>query len=299
VDNGHGDEIWQVPYAPGTGVRPLSVEVLTFAGLRRMDPGHRLRRLHRPQFHVLALIESGEGRHRADFVDYPLRIGSIVWIRPGVVHQWTDIDSVDGSLVLFTAGAIDADTVSGGARPLGPGCWQASGAGWDLARLAAHHLAAEHHAAVGDPQSDPAIILKLLLGALLARISQTALPPPGGSDTTNSDVFHRYRTAVEANFAVQHQVVWYARHLGYAPRTLTRATRAAVGIGAKRFLDERITLEAKRLLAHTDLTVARCARRLGFPDQANFTTFFQRQTGTAPTPWRRAESTDRTQTSGP
>jgi AraC-like DNA-binding protein len=44
------------------------------------------------------------------------------------------------------------------------------------------------------------------------------------------------------------------------------------------------------LLAHTDLTVVRCAHRLGFPDQANFTTFFQRQTGTAPTPWRRAES---------
>ena len=295
MDNGHGNEIWQVPYAPGAGVRPLPVEVLTFAGLRRMDPAHRLGRLHRPEFHVLALIESGEGRHRADFVDYPLRTASIVWIRPGVVHQWTDIDSVDGSLVLFTAGAIDTETVSGSAGPMSPTCWQASETDWGLARLAVRHLAAEHHAAIGDPRSEPVTILKLLLGALLARVTQTAPPPPG----TNDDVFHRYRTSVEANFATRHQVVWYARHLGYAPRTLTRATRAAVGIGARRFLDERIALEAKRLLAHTDLTVARCAHRLGFPDQANFTTFFQRQTGTAPTPWRRAESTDQNQTSGP
>lgn len=219
MDNGHGDEIWQVPYAPGTGVRPLSVEVLTFAGLRRMDPAHRLRRVHRPQFHILALIESGDGRHRTDFVDYALRTGSIVWIRPGVVHQWTDIESVDGSLVLFTAGAIDTETVSGDAGPLGLGYWHASGADWDLARLAAQHLAAEHHAAVRDPQSDPATILKLLLGALLARITHTAPPPPGGSDTTDSNVFHRYRTAVEANFATRHQVAWYARHLGSAPRS--------------------------------------------------------------------------------
>jgi AraC-like DNA-binding protein len=234
------------------------------------------------------LIESGDGRHRADFVDYPLRAGSIVWIRPGVVHHWTDVDAVDGSLVLFTAGAIDTDAVAG-AGPPGPACWRASGADWDLARLAARHLAAEYQAAAGDPPSDPATILKLLLGALLARITQTAPWLPGGSDRADGEVFPRYRAAVEANFATRHQVLWYARHLGYAPRTLTRATRAAVGVGAKRFLDERIALEAKRLLAHTDLTVVRCADRLGFSDQANFTTFFQRQTGTAPTLWRLAE----------
>ena len=294
MDSGHGGEIWQVPYAPGAGARALPVEVLTFAGLRSMDRSRRLTRLHRPEFHVLALIESGAGEYRADFVDHPLRPAGIVWIRPGVVYRWTDIESVDGSLVLFTAGAIDTETVSGSFGLLGPPCWPASGTGWDLARLATQHLTAEYRAAVREPQPAPAAILKLLLGALLARVTQTAPSAPGGSGQTANDVFHRYRAAVETHFATRHQVTWYARHLGYAPRTLTRATRAAAGVGAKRFLDERIALEAKRLLAHTDLTVVRCADRLGFPDQANFTTFFQRQTGTAPTPWRRAESTDRT-----
>ncbi|WP_425282067.1 helix-turn-helix domain-containing protein [Streptomyces albofaciens] len=65
-------------------------------------------------------------------------------------------------------------------------------------------------------------------------------------------------------------------------RTLTRATRAVTGTGAKSFLDQRILLEAKRLLAHTDLPVGSCAHRLGFRDTGNFTTFFRRQTGLAP-----------------
>ncbi|MFJ7996488.1 helix-turn-helix domain-containing protein [Streptomyces sp. NPDC096310] len=77
--------------------------------------------------------------------------------------------------------------------------------------------------------------------------------------------------------------------LGYETRTRTRtrtrATRAGAGTGAKAFLDQRTLLEAKRLLAHAGLPIGRCAHRLGFRDTANFTTFFRRQTGLAPTAW--------------
>ncbi|AEV84250.1 HTH-type transcriptional activator rhaS [Actinoplanes sp. SE50] len=269
-----GHDIWQVAYDPPAGTETLPIEVLSFAALRRMDRAHRRTRVQRPAFHILAIVESGEGRHRADFVDHPLRPGTIVWIRPGTVHRWTDVEAVDGPLILFTAGAVPED-------PATAVCWQTTGADGDLARLAAAHLTAEHNAR---PAS--AAILKLLLSALLARVTRTAPPAPGEP----GDVFHRFRAAVEAHFPTHHQVAWYARHLGYSPRTLTRATSEATGVGAKRFLDERITLEAKRLLAHTDLTVVRCAHRLGFADQANFTTFFQRQTGVAPTFWRLTES---------
>ena len=55
--------------------------------------------------------------------------------------------------------------------------------------------------------------------------------------------------------------------------------------------DQRVLLEAKRLLAHTDLPVTGCARRLGFRDAGNFSTFFRRQTGTPPATWRAAYGT--------
>lgn len=104
-------------------------------------------------------------------------------------------------------------------------------------------------------------------------------------------MFRAYRTTVEERFTEWHHVADYARALGYDVRTLTRATRAATGTGAKTFLDQRILLEAKRLLAHTDLPVSGCARRLGFRDVGNFTTFFRRQAGLPPAGWRAAYST--------
>jgi AraC-like DNA-binding protein len=77
-------------------------------------------------------------------------------------------------------------------------------------------------------------------------------------------------------------VAWCARRLGYSPRTLSRATHEAVGRSAKQFIDDRVALEAKRLLAHTDITATECARRTGFDDPANFSKFFRARAGLAP-----------------
>ncbi|WP_411133637.1 helix-turn-helix transcriptional regulator [Streptomyces sp. C10] len=145
-----------------------------------------------------------------------------------------------------------------------------------------HHLRHEHAAAVSHPRLASVPLLAHLLSALVLRVlpAEPAEPPTGRPH--EHTVFHRYRAAVEERFTRHHHVRDYASALGYGPRTLTRATRAATGLGAKQFLDQRILLEAKRLLAHTDLPAARCAEHLGFHDAANFTTFFRRQAGLSP-----------------
>jgi AraC-like DNA-binding protein len=49
------------------------------------------------------------------------------------------------------------------------------------------------------------------------------------------------------------------------------------------------TLEAQRLLAHTDLPIGQVSDRLGFTGQAVFTRFFQQQTGKTPSGFRTAQ----------
>ncbi|WP_306887811.1 helix-turn-helix domain-containing protein [Streptomyces griseoviridis] len=283
VETGHdrGGGVRQLRYAPAVG-SAYGVEVLDFAALRRMDPERRRVRPQRPDFHVLALVGSGTGAHEADFRDHALTAGSVVWIRPGMVHRWSDVDTCDGPLVLFRPGFLPGFTAAEAATPAG---WDLDGPRLCLALLAADHLRREHDAAVTGPALGSPALLAHLLAALLLRVLPAPPAPvaPAGGPTA---VFRAYRAAVEAHFATWHQVADYARALGYDVRTLTRATRAATGTGAKAFLDQRVLLEAKRLLAHTDLPVGACARRLGFPDTGNFTTFFRRQTGRPPGAWR-------------
>jgi AraC-like DNA-binding protein len=69
-------------------------------------------------------------------------------------------------------------------------------------------------------------------------------------------------------------------------RTLTRASLAVTGRTAKQVVDDRVALEARRLLACTTLSVAEVGRRLGFPEPTNFGRFFHRELGLSPGAFR-------------
>jgi AraC family transcriptional regulator, transcriptional activator of pobA len=273
VKNGQQSAIRMLRYQAG-GEPDGGVEVITFTRLRTMPAGSRNPTVQRTDFHVLAIVGSGHGLATVDFVRHRLEPGTIVWIRPGRVHRWDNIAEMGGTLVLFRPESVPLG--SPGADLLGPVSWRQPG-GPALVRLAADHLRREYDAARARPFPGSAAILQALLEVLLLRASDCAPPPPAGRDA-----FAAYAAAVEAHYAASREVTWYARRLGYSPRTLSRAAQEAVGRSAKQFIDDRVVLEAKRLLAHTGITVTECARRAGFDDPANFSKFFRARTGLTP-----------------
>jgi AraC-like DNA-binding protein len=103
-----------------------------------------------------------------------------------------------------------------------------------------------------------------------------------------TQTFLRFRDAVETRFASTRRLEDYARTLGYSTRTLSRASMDAGGVGAKEYIDRRVLLEAKRLLAHGDQPAAKIAIRLGFSSATNFSKFFRQRTGMTPLAFRQA-----------
>jgi transcriptional regulator GlxA family with amidase domain len=57
-------------------------------------------------------------------------------------------------------------------------------------------------------------------------------------------------------------------------------------MGAKRAIDQRVVLEAQRLLAHSAQQVSSIAASLGFSSATNFAKFFQLHTGSTPSAFR-------------
>ncbi|NMO88302.1 AraC family transcriptional regulator [Actinomycetospora sp. TBRC 11914] len=276
VETGHvPDGLRQLTYQPGPAA-PGPIELLTFAGFRRVDRALRTRP-QRPDFDVLALVREGTGRLRVDFDDTALVPRTIAWIRPGQVNQWIDIEDLDGDLVLFSTAAV-AFT----ADP--PACWTVPDPAWRLVTLAADHLRAEYDAAPTGP------ILADLLTVLLRRATADQPQAPEHRD----DLARRFRAAVETDLGSgrRRSVAEHAAALGYSARTLDRAVTRATGVSAKSYLDQRVHLEARRMLAHSALSVAVCARHLGFPDAANFSAFFTRLSGTTPGRWRHQATAD-------
>lgn len=60
---------------------------------------------------------------------------------------------------------------------------------------------------------------------------------------------------------------------------------------ALELLHERRLLEARRLLAYSQLPIAQIAHQLGYEDPAYFSRFFQRRVGVSPS-WYRAQVAD-------
>jgi AraC-like DNA-binding protein len=78
--------------------------------------------------------------------------------------------------------------------------------------------------------------------------------------------------------------------MGCSVRTRTRASLAVTGRTAKQVVDDRVALEARRLLACTSMSVAEVGRHLGFPEPTNFGRFFHREVGMSPGQFRAEKS---------
>ncbi|MFH7334665.1 AraC family transcriptional regulator [Streptomyces hygroscopicus] len=274
VETGHVRVIRQMTYQPA-GRRAAAVETMTFDRLRELNDGGT----QRADFHVLAVVDSGHGSVTVDFLPHPLEERSAVWVPPGAVHRWDDIAAVAGHLVLFVPTApVTRATRELVASPDPAAHWSVPDADWPFVDAARDHLLLEASAPPGDVSAE---LPEILLSALLAR-----LRPPHAEARLTHPVFRLFRSSVEAHFREHHDAGYYARALGYAPRTLSRAVQQATGRTAKGYVVDRIVLEAKRLLAHDRLTAARCADALGFPDASNFSVFFRKATGMRPGAWQ-------------
>ncbi|GAA0657381.1 helix-turn-helix domain-containing protein [Kitasatospora atroaurantiaca] len=283
-------EIADVAFAPPVGI-PTGVEVMSLAELRERAAVRMarvgLRTPQRPTFHHLITISSGSLWHMVDFTSYALKPGSWLWVRPGQVQQWGDLHEAEGTLVLFERDVLDPGTVAA-ARvddPHAPVLLVPDPEDGHALEMAVHHLALEFQALRGIALEAHVAVLRHLLAVLVLRLSQgtaavgSPAPEPG-------ETFVHFRDAVERDFARTRRLEDYARALGYSPRTLSRATLAGAGVGAKEFIDRRVVLEAKRLLAHGDQSASRIAAQLGFTSATNFSKYFHQRTGQSPIAFR-------------
>lgn len=284
VRNGHR-AIPEIQYVPPTPAAS-GVEVMPLAELReRMRRHGSAHEAQRPEFHLMMAVERGSVRHMVDFRDHVVERGQWLWVRPGQVQRFGDLAGASGWVVMFPPGSVPSAATAGVMLddPFGP---TVVSPGPDLGAAvgqAIEHLAQEYGMTGTEPSLRTAI-LQHLLAVLLLRLTSST---PGAASDEHATTFARFRAAVEAEFAQRRDVGYYARRLGYSPRTVTRAALTAAGIGAKEVIDRRVVLEAKRLLAHGEEPVATVAATLGFPDASNFVKFFSTRVGLTPAAFRR------------
>ncbi|WP_410586650.1 helix-turn-helix domain-containing protein [Amycolatopsis sp. lyj-23] len=278
-----GQPIRPVRYEPPPGVTG-EVELTSLARMRARGGPREFDAPQRLGFDLLVAVETGRAVHTVDFTGHPLAPGDVLWVRAGQVQQWGAVADIEGPAFLFTPSAID------------PGTWElirAAGVAtpnhWAAATVAGTPAAAALPAALATASAPvtglrDAALARALAATLLLLV--LAVPEGPGRRAPTHPAFVWFRDELEKEFRTRHQVAAYAARLGYSTRTLNRLARDNTGLSAKQLIDERIVLEAKRLLAHGPDPVARIAAELGFEDASNFSKYFHHRTGTTPAAFR-------------
>jgi len=104
--------------------------------------------------------------------------------------------------------------------------------------------------------------------------------------TNGSGYILQFQKELEEAFNNSRTVNYYANQLGITPRKLNQATVASCGVSAKQMIEDRVLLETKRLLTHTQMTIKEIGHSMGFNDPTNFNKFFKRYVKQTPLEFR-------------
>jgi len=101
-------------------------------------------------------------------------------------------------------------------------------------------------------------------------------------DKVKIDIIREYNYLVETHFKEMHSVVEYANLLNKAPKTLSNLFKKLGTKTPLQFIQDRLLLEAHRLLKYSDKPISDIGYELGFNDVQTFSRFFKNQEGVSP-----------------
>lgn len=101
------------------------------------------------------------------------------------------------------------------------------------------------------------------------------------------EIMARFILSICENYHTERHVSFYARQLCITSKHLSSVVKETSGRTAGEWIDHYVVMEAKMLLASTDMTVQEISMRLNFANQSFFGKYFKHHTGQSPTEYRR------------
>jgi AraC family transcriptional activator of pobA len=240
-------------------------------------------------FEILIFNESG-GTHEIDFVIYPVKRNTIHFISPGQVHLLRRAKNVTGHVLAFKE-----EIFLHNSPPL-------SDIG--ILRNSFHSILSlkknerkiidnrltellDEYSSI-EPLSMQAVSAHLILFLIdIMRIKNKF--PENRKNSSSEKIYNSLISLLENNFLLKHSVSEYASMINITAGHLNDSIKNASGKSASQVIHDRIILEAKRMLFHSDKSIKEIANYLGFEDSSYFIKFFKTHTRETPAGFRTLE----------
>lgn len=257
---------------------------------------------HVHSFYEILWFQEGEGRHTVDFMEYEVRPGTIFFLSPGQIHHFDRQDGYKGVAIKMCTNMMKTEVAG------------ATGISQMFLKYSVFHAydstpyyridpqtAMMLHPLVDEMEAESmrhnefgnADILKSLLTIFLAKTERYGSQEARQRLDTlrpSHQLFIQFRRMVEKEFCHLHTVQEYADRLNVAVRTLHKSVNECSGRTPLTLINDRIMLEARRMVRYTDMMIKEIAADLGYDDPSYFVKLFKRHTGHLPSDFRETDN---------
>jgi len=140
-------------------------------------------------------------------------------------------------------------------------------------------------------QSEMLLVLLKRLIIVVTKQARSKYIPDKKLHDDRLDVFRRFNLLVEGSYRTEHSVTYYAQRLNKSPKTLSNIFALYNQKTPLQVIQERVIIEARRLLYYTDKSVKQITYELGFEDPAHFSNFFKKHVSLSPLEFRNNRQT--------
>ena len=234
--------------------------------------------MHLHGFYEIIWFQKGSGTHYVDFNQYAIAPGTIIFISPGQIHSFDTKHDQEGYVLKICAELFD-DFVSLSCVTV----QDKDSAALEML-IGAMQEELKKEDSLGHREALHALV-KLFV--IMVRRSYAEINPSAPNPHKVSyKAFLNFRKLIEENYCRLHTVKDYAALLNVSSKTLTLYVNECSKYSPLELINNRIILEAKRLLRYSVLSVKEIAFRLGFEDPSYFAKFFKRLVKQSPADYR-------------
>jgi len=270
----------------------LQIEVIPLNKLTTVNRNHLITP-HRTNFYHIFLFENCQPTHFVDFEPIRIEPYSLLFINKDRVHQFDQLLKYEGRVLIFTDDFFC--TTENDTKFLRSSILFNDLADKPTIKLnttdfekyinICENITEELSLPTDNSKS---VLLKNLLHNFLL-LAEREKRKQGFTELKKGadlDYTLLFRDLLEINYTKLKSVNDYAKIICISEKRLGQATAKVLGKSPKGIINDRILLEAKRLLAHTHLSIKEIGQDLGFEDPAYFVRCFKKNAATTPVAFR-------------
>lgn len=245
---------------------------------------------HVHTFYEIIWFQEGGGIHTVDFNHYEVKPNTLLFLSPGQVHHFDEEMASKGVVMKFCTNFLREDEGSDdifikynmfNAFDATP-CYRLDDEMSDALQTIVGAIEREMKNDEAFGHIDLLRSLVKMFIICIQRHSTHADATALNQNKPSHRLFLMFRRLLEQHYREIHTVQEYADMLNVSVKTLSNSVSDCSGRTPLAFINDRVILEAKRLLRFSSMMVKEVGFYLGFDDPSYFVKFFKRQTGFLP-----------------